>query len=132
MKYKNIELLDGEDSCSELLCSVEFENEDCDDEFIEDMEEKLIDLFEDFEEDVYTECVTDNIIQIRSDDITFDKEGIKLLKSIHDKLIGAKLDAKVTIDTYVDGDVCFTREDGSEYNEDEALTWEEFIGHLEY
>lgn len=131
MKYKNIELITGDDSEAELLCSVEFENAEEDEEIVEGMEDKLIELFEDLENEIDIEAVADTIIQVRCVDFTFDKEGVLLLKQIYDTLINAELDAKVSVNVQVDGDTWFKREDGSEYNEDES-SFEEFIQNVEY
>ena len=132
MKYKNIELVSGYDSEAELLCSVEFKNPEEDEDIVYDMGYKLEDIFENFTYEVDVESVTDTIITVRCDDITFDKKGIKLLKKIYDKLIKANLDAKVTVNTHIDGDVWFKDENNHEYNEDEVESFDEFLSYIEY
>lgn len=131
MKYKNIELLNGQDSEAELLCSVEFENPNESEEIIENMEDNIMNLLRGFENDIYTETVMDTLIQVRSNKITFDNQGVALLKKIYETLTNAQMDAKITVSVHVDGDDWFKRADGSEYNEDEC-SFEEFIQNMEY
>lgn len=130
MKYKKIELKEGKNSSSELLCNVEFKNEDCDDNIIEEMEDTLLELFNGFENSVEIDTVTDDLILVRCWDITFDKKGVKILKNIYDKLISAKLEAKITIGVHVDSE-WFKDENGEQYNEDE-VTYEDFLKYIEY
>jgi hypothetical protein len=130
MKYKNIELKSGNDSEAELLCNVTYKNEDCDDDIVEEMEDTLFSLFENYKNEVVIETVTDELTQVRCWDITFDKKGIQILKGIYDKLLEAKLDAIISIGIHVDEE-WFKEEDGHEYNEDD-VTYEEFLKHIEY
>ena len=131
MKYKNIELKEGKDSETELLCAVEFKNDDCDDNITEEMEDTLLELFTEFKNNVEIETVTDDLILVRCGDITFDEKGIKILKSIYDKLVAAKLGANITVDVHVDGEEWFKDENGEQYNEDQ-VTYEEFLKCIEY
>lgn len=126
MKYKKIELIKNDDSETELLCNVEFDGSD--EDSIDKMEDALENLFNDFESEIEIETVLDNLIQVKCYDISFDKNGIKLLKKIYDKLSQANLDAKITIGIHVDE---WFNEDGKEFNEDD-VTYEEFLKHLAY
>ena len=127
MKYKKIELIKNADSEAELFCNVEFDG--ANEEYIDEMEDTLDSLFNGFENEIEMETVVDNLIQVRCYDISFDEEGVKLLKKIYDKLIQANLDAKITIGVHVDDE--WFNEDGKEFNEDD-VTYEEFLKHLEY
>lgn len=130
MKYKNIELIESKDSEAELLCTVDLLNDSEDEEIMEKFEYILYDLFEDFEHKVEIEAVTDDSIQVRCGTITFDKKGVDLLKRIYDKLVGARLNAEITVGVHSDTE-WFKAEDGHEYNQDD-VTFEEFLKHIEY
>lgn len=136
MKFKGIELREGCDSEAELLVDIfvtkHFEDEDDLEEYMEDLEEKILTLFEDYHADVYIEVVMDNLMQVRCDDITFDEEGVELLTDIYTKVCGLGLkDVEISIAVHVDGPEWFRREDGSEYNED-TVTLEEFLKNVKY
>lgn len=136
MKYKGIELREGTDSEAELLVDAlvtkHFEDDDDLEEYMEDLEEKILTLFEDYHADVYTEVVMDNLMQVRSDDITFDEAGIGLLTDIYNKVCGLGLKGvAISIAVHVDGPEWFKQKDGSAYNED-TVTLEEFLKNVEY
>lgn len=134
MKYKNIELVASNDSEAELLCSVEFDNPNESERIVDDLYDELWNLFEGFKNEVEIEDVTDEIINVRCWDITFDKAGIELLKKIYNKLINHKfttLTPRILIGVHIDGDEGFVGEDGGEYNED-TVSMEEFLENLEY
>ena len=130
MKYKNIELIAGEDREDELLCNVEFENKNDDEKIQLKMEDKLLSLFKGFTPMIYMETVMSDLIQVRCWDITFDKDGISLLKKMYTKLIDSGINANFSIGVHVQ-DEWFRNEEGKEYNEDD-VTWEEFVANLEY
>ncbi len=124
MKYKGIELIDCNNRENELCCSIESaENQD-----IYEIEDDVIDMFEDFGKEIVTEVVLDNYMLVRCWDIKFDQNGIDLLKSIYDKLSEVK-NAKVCVDVHTDE--WFTGENGEKYNQD-TVSWEEFMENLEY
>lgn len=136
MKFKGIELRTGNDSEAELLVNVEITREFYDDDelddFLDEVEEKIIDAFEEYPEDVYVECVADDLVQVRCDEITFDMNGVVLLTDIHRVVSGLNLeDTIVCIGVHVDGEEWFKREDGTEYNED-MVSLEEFLDNVEY
>lgn len=136
MKFKGIALRAGNDSEAELLVNVEvtreFYDDDELDDFLDGVEEKITDAFEDYPEDVYVECVADDLVQVRCDEITFDMNGVVLLTDIHRVVSELNLeDAIVGIGVHVDGEEWFKREDGTEYNED-MVSLEEFLDNVEY
>ncbi|WP_315069238.1 hypothetical protein [uncultured Clostridium sp.] len=131
MKYKGIELREGKDSEAELLCSVSFVNKEPNYKIVEDMEDKLISLFEDYQNEIEIETVSDELILVRCWDISFDEKGVQILKSIYDKLLEAKLNAEITVSVHIDGEIWFKDENGHEYNEDD-VNYEEFLKYVEY
>ncbi len=134
MKFKGIELKDNTEA--ELLITIEIVNisdEDELEEYGEELEETLYDEVLNYDNCyVYTEFVDDNLLNVRCDDITFDKKGVEVITTIYKDITEANLvDVKVMIGVHVDGDKWFKREDGSEYNED-SVTLEEFLNNIEY
>lgn len=134
MEFKGIELKDNTEA--ELLITIEIVNisdEDELEEYGEELEETLYDEVLNYDNcDVYTEFVDDNLLNVRCDDITFDKKGVEVITIIYKDITEANLaDIKVMIGVHVDGDKWFKREDGSEYNED-IVTLEEFLSNIEY
>jgi hypothetical protein len=133
MKYKNIELKSGNDSETELLCSVEFNNPEESEIIIDNLVDEILNLFHGFGNEIHIEAVTDEIINVRCWDITFDQSGVDLLKRIYDKLINADfntIDTKVLIGIHVDEE-WFIGENGDEYNED-VVSLEEFLSNIEF
>jgi len=134
MKYKNIELLAGDDSEAELSCSIEFNNDNDDWDLTDDLTEKLINLFDGFESKIDIEQYATDLIGVRCTDITFDNVGVELLTKIYNKLVAAKFTiakSRVLVDINIDNEEWFKREDGSEYNVDN-VTLEEFLESIEY
>lgn len=134
MKFKGIELKDNTEA--DLLITIEIVNisdEDELEEYGEELEETLYDEVLNYDNCyVYTEFVDDNLLNVRCDDITFDKKGVEVITTIYKDITEANLaDVKVMIGVHVDGDQWFKREDGSEYNED-SVTLEEFLNNIEY
>ena len=134
MKFKGIELKDNTEA--ELLITIEIVNisdEDELEEYGEELEETLYDEVLNYDNCyVYTEFVDDNLLNVRCDDITFDKKGVEVITTIYKDITEANLaDVKVMIGVHVDGDQWFKREDGSEYNED-SVRLEEFLNNIEY
>lgn len=134
MKFKGIELKEGRDSEAELLVNVEVIGDFDEDELEEKMEELEDDLYDiiDYDiHDVYVETVDDNLLQVRCNDITFDKKGIDLITIIYNDIVAAALNnIKITIGVHVDGEKWFKRDDGSEYNED-IFALDEFLANVE-
>lgn len=134
MKFKGIELKEGRDSEAELLVNVEVIGDFDEDELEEKMEELEDDLYDiiDYDiHDVYVETVDDNLLQVRFNDITFDKKGINLITIIYNDIVAAALNnIKITIGVHVDGEKWFKRDDGSEYNED-IFALDEFLANVE-
>ncbi len=133
MKYKGISLI--EDTEAEILINLEvvgeFEEEDLE-EKMEEIDEILEDVLHYDNVNIFSEQVDDNLIQIRSEDLTLDEAGIKLLSILFEDLKNIEIpDVKVLIGVHVDADEWFTGDDGNEYNEDVAETWEEFENNLE-
>lgn len=135
MKFKGIELREGRDSEAELLVNVEVIGDFNEDELAERMEEledQLDDIIDYDGCSVYVETVTDNLLQVRCDDITFDKNGVDFITALHNDIKASDLeDVNITIGVHVDGEQWFKREDGAEYNE-EAATLDEFLDNVEY
>lgn len=136
MKFKGIELRAGQDSEAEVLVNVQllksFDDENEMEEYIEEMEENIFRLFENYPEDVSVEAVYDDLLQVKCEAITFDRNGVGLLTDIHQVVSTANLEnVDVTIGIHVDGDNWFKREDGSEYNE-EVVSLEKFLENVEY
>lgn len=135
MKYKGIKLVP--DTEAELLVDVRVLGTlDLDEDELEDkinnIEEQLGDIVDYDNCDVYIEQVTDDLIQVRSNDISFDKEGIELLSAIYHDIKEVDISGVcVSIAIHIDGDQWFKRDDGTEYNEDNAESWEEFLSNLE-
>ena len=131
MKFKGIEL--KENTEAEFLISIEITKIDYNlEKYVEELEDTLEDIFENSSYDAYVEAIYDNLLNVRCDDITFDKDGIKLLTKIYTDIIAFNLqNVKVMINVHVDGKEWFKKEDGSEYNED-SVTLEEFLLNIEY
>lgn len=134
MKFKGIELKEGRDSEAELLVNVEVIGDFDEDELeekMEELEDKLYDIIDCDNHDVYVETVDDNLLQVRCNDITFDKKGIDLITIIYNDIVAAALNnIKITIGVHVDGEKWFKRDDGSEYNED-IFALDEFLANVE-
>ena len=133
MKFKGIELKDNTEA--ELLITIEIVNisdEDELDEYGEELEETLYDEVFDYDNcDVYIDFLDDNLLNVRCDDITFDKKGVELITTIYRDIVEINLEnINVMISVHVDGDEWFKREDGFEYNEDD-VTLEEFLSNIE-
>lgn len=135
MKFKGIELKEGMNSEAELLVNVELAGDFNENELekrMEELEDKLNDIVDYDNLYAYVEAVDDNLLQVRCDDITFDKNGVDIITNLHNDIIASGLsDVKITIGVHVDGDVWFKRQDGTEYNEDE-VTLDEFLANVEY
>ena len=132
MKYKGIELKEGQDSEAELLVDVEVTEEACGEQDMEELEESILEVFEGYPEEVYTEIVYDNILEVRCDAITFDVNGVVLLTDIcRMVLMLLPGDVKVGVAVHVDGEEWFVRDDGTTYNED-VVTLDEFLDNIEY
>lgn len=135
MKYKGIELVP--DTEAELLIDVKvLGSVDLDDEELEERINNIEDQLEDIIDydycNVYTEQVADDLIQVRSNAISFDKVGIELLSVIYHDIKEVDISGvRVSIAIHIDGVQWFKRDDGNEYNEDNAETWEEFLNNLE-
>lgn len=134
MKFKGIELKEGRDSEAELLVNVEVIGDFDEDELeekMEELEDELYDIIDYDNHDVYVETVDDNSLQVRCNDITFDKKGIDLITIIYNDIVAAALNnIKITIGVHVDGEKWFKRDDGSEYNED-IFALDEFLANVE-
>lgn len=134
MKFKGIELKEGRDSEAELLVNVEVIGDFDEDELeekMEELEDELYDIIDCDNHDVYVETVDDNLLQVRCNDITFDKKGIALITIIYNDIVAAALNnIKITIGVHVDGEKWFKRDDGSEYNED-IFALDEFLANVE-
>lgn len=134
MKFKGIELKEGRDSEAELLVNVEVIGDFDEDELeekMEELEDELYDIIDYDNHDVYVETVDDNLLQVRFNDITFDKKGINLITIIYNDIVAAALNnIKITIGVHVDGEKWFKRDDGSEYNED-IFALDEFLANVE-
>lgn len=135
MKFKGIELKEGKDSEAELLINVELVGDFHEEELekrMEELEDKLGDIVGYDNLYVYVEEVDDNLLQVRCDDITFDKEGVDIITVLYNNIVAASLsDVKISIGVHVDGEEWFKREDGTEYNED-TVTLDEFLANIEY
>lgn len=123
MRYRNFELIKNTEC--ELLCSVTLRSQ-CSEEELEQIEDTIEDLFPNT--DVYVEEIADDYINVRCDDITFNKTGVKLLKRIYDKLTKELTGATVKVCIHIDE---WFKDGDEDYNEDE-VTWEDFIKQLEY
>lgn len=135
MKFKGIELKEGKNSEAELLVDVElvgdFEEDELE-ERMEELEDKLNDIVDYDNICVYAEAVDDKLLQVRCDDITFDKKGVDIITALYNDIVAAGLsDVEISIGVHVDGEEWFKREDGSEYNED-VVTLNEFLASIEY
>ena len=98
---------------------------------MEELEDELYDIIDCDNHDVYVETVDDNLLQVRCNDITFDKKGIDLITIIYNDIVAAALNnIKITIGVHVDGEKWFKRDDGSEYNED-IFALDEFLAYVE-
>lgn len=76
--------------------------------------------------------VYDNLLQVRSNDITFDEKGVELVVSLYNDIKSSVLeDVNITIGVHVDGAEWFKNEDGNTYNED-AVTLDDFLSNIEY
>lgn len=131
MKYRGIELKDNTEA--ELLIDVEvvgITDKDELEDYVETLEESLCEVADNDSYEVYTDVVTDNVINVRCDDITFDKTGVELLTLIYNDILNAHLgNTKVCIAVHIDS--WFKDEDGSEYNED-IVSLDEFLANVEY
>ena len=91
----------------------------------------FFDILEEYPANIYTEVPLGNLLLIRSNDITFDEKGIKILTHIYKVASMLQLkDAKVGISVFTDH-MCFKASDGSTYNE-EVVSLEEFLRDIEY
>lgn len=136
MKFKGIELREGNDSEAELLVNVEstktFNDTYEAEEYMEELEDSILYAIEDLDINLYLEEVDDNLIQVRSNDITFDQQGVDKIVSIYKALQTSELeDVNITIGVHVDGEEWFKRVDGSEYNED-VVSLDEFLANIKY
>lgn len=131
MKYRGIELKDNTEA--EFFIDVEvvgITDEDELEDYVEILDESVCFIADNDSYEVYTEVVTDNIINVRCDDITFDKTGVDLLMHIYNDILNAHLGfTKVSIGVHIDS--WFKDEDGSEYNED-IVSLNEFLANVEY
>lgn len=131
MKYKGIELVPNSEA--ELLVNVDISNSEFED--IDEAIDAISDVLSDYEftsvtdADIYMEEISDTKLQVRCDGICFDIDGINLLKEIYE-LMCANDTLKVYIGIHVDLEEWFKDENGHEYNEDVAETWEEFMKNL--
>lgn len=130
MKFKGIELKDNTEA--ELLIAIEIIGIENPDE-IEELEDTLEEDILDYDNcNPYVEFVDDNLLNVRCDDITFDKNGIEILTEIYRDIINSNLqNVNVMIGVHVDADEWFKRADGTEYNED-LVALEEFLNNIEY
>lgn len=132
MKYKGIKLVP--DTEAELLVNVDISNSEFRD--IDEAIDTIGDVLSDYEftsvpdADVYMEEISDTELQLRCYEIGFTVDGINLLKEIYE-LMYANNTLKVSIGIHVDAEEWFKDENGHEYNEDVAETWEEFMTNLE-
>ena len=133
MKFKGIELKDNTEA--ELLVAIEITGIDDRDEleeYGEELDEKLEDILDYDNCSSYVEFLDDNLLNVRCDEITFDKKGVDLLNTIYKDIVDANLqNVNVMIAVHVDGNEWFKREDGTEYNED-IVTLDEFLNNIEY
>lgn len=131
MRFKGIEL--KENTEAELLIAIEIvgiEDSDELEEYGEELEETLEDILDYDNCNPYVDFVDDNLLNVRCDDITFDKNGVKVLTEIYNDIVSSNIqNVNIMIDVHVDE--WFKREDGTEYNED-SVTLEEFLNNLEY
>ena len=135
MKYRNILLEESPGSEAELMVIVSINKEFADEEecaeYTYALEEKIISILDDDEYDVYTEGVRGNIIQVRSDDITFDEAGVELLIKMYNTIVDMELeDVLVEIAVHANQE-CFKDKNGHEYNKD-TVSLEEFLSNIEY
>ena len=130
MKFKGIELKDNTEA--ELLIAIEIIGIENPYE-IEELEDTLEEDILDYDNcNPYVEFVDDNLLNVRCDDITFDKNGIEILTEIYRDIINSNLqNVNVMIGVHVDADEWFKRADGTEYNED-LVALEEFLNNIEY
>lgn len=71
------------------------------------------------------------MLQVRCDDITFDKKGVELVTTIYKDIKAANLNnVEITIGVHIDGDEWFKNENG-EYNED-IVSLDAFLTNIEY
>ena len=134
MKFKGISLNDLPNRKTELFVNValtkQFTDDAMYDDYIEDIENTIMDLFEGTNADIYAEYVYDNLIRVRCNDITFDTEGVELLHIYHTILKAGLEETEISIGVRLDGDDWFVRKNGSEYSEDK-VSLEEFLEFLE-
>lgn len=134
MRFKGIEL--KENTEAELLIAIEIvgiEDSDELEEYGEELEETLEEDILDYDNcNPYVELVDDNLLNVRCDDITFDKSGVEVLTDIYNDIVSSNIqNVNIMINVHVDADEWFKTEDGTEYNED-SVTLEEFLNNLEY
>lgn len=131
MRFKGIEL--KENTEAELLIAIEIvgiEDSDELEEYGEELEETLEDILDYDNCNPYVDFVDDNLLNVRCDDITFDKNGVEVLTEIYNDIVSSNIqNVNIMIDVHVDE--WFKGEDGTEYNED-SVTLEEFLNNLEY
>lgn len=125
MKYKGVELKSGDQYESELCVSVYGgEGADLEDEY-EILETEFAGM-----KNVQVEQPLEELILVRCWDITFDQDGLDLLKSLYNmtklNLDGHELE--VEIDIHMDE---WIEENGKSFNTD-SCSYEEFLTHLEY
>ena len=132
MRFKGIEL--KENTEAELLIAIEIvgiEDSDELEEYGEELEETLEDILDYDNCNPYVDFVDDNLLNVRCDDITFDKNGVEVLTEIYNDIVSSNIqNVNIMIDVHVD-EWFKGREDGTEYNED-SVTLEEFLNNLEY
>lgn len=125
MRYKNIILNESANSESELLCALEYEKGYEGNDTV-----KLTALFSNFGHEVIIDEVTENLVNVRCGDITFNAAGIVLLKAIYN-ILTINVKAAVFIGVHIDAEEWFKDENGNAYNED-VVGWGEFIANLNY
>lgn len=143
MKYKNIELIAGDDSMAELLVHVLIPK-DADDDILEFVDCYMcVDLPLYLHEsglDVDVSRETEYLVSVRlNGGISFDRDGVKLLIDQMYKKTAAYVEEyannlEVHIGVHVDGPgeaFVFYDKNGNWYNEDSVMP-EEFLENLEY
>ena len=136
MKYKGVLLREREESEAELLVNVVIKkifNKQIDlEKYVVELGAQMCELLDDLDCSIFIENVTDDLIQIRSRDITFDRDGVQLLEQIYDLIKESSLEGvEVSIGVYLDIMESFYTEDGDAYNF-ELVSLEEFHKYLEY
>lgn len=131
MKYKGIELKDNTEA--ELLIAIQLPNfKKGEAEKSAQELDKLRNILNGLSYSWNFEFLDFTLWNIRSKDFTLDKTGVHNLVSVYKSLDGANFSyAKIFISVHVDVEEWFTREDGSEYNED-MVGLEEFLENIKY